>query len=369
MRAVAPWLAAFERANPDSRVELIPIDRQTYAEKLLAMIRSGRPPDAARIATQDMPRLAPLDMLEELGAVLTQDQMGEFEAARLALCEDGTRLLGLPHTSDVLIVFCNHDAFRRAGLQTPATLHDAWTLDEFSAAAQRLQRHGGVAYGWATSHSRFTLTPFLYMSGGGFVTDDRPVAVAEAPAAREALAWFAEQRRNGFALGVSRPDRTGEAERQFIAGRCGMLVQGSRSAAALAQRIRGFTWTATFLPRGARSATNVAGENLVVLRTPRSAMAVRLVQHLTSIDAMRAFCAETMAVPTRQTLLRGGVPYAIRADVMQVAAAQSHTFRADWAREQMSPAFAAAASQFEAMMDATVGDTARPQPAADPRSP
>ncbi len=357
-RTIAALVQSFERENPGCRVDLTTIDWNKYTEKVVTMMLGGRSPDLARMSVQHVARFGELNALADIGPFVSSADLGGFDEARFASCRAGGRLVGLPHSSIGLVVYYNKDAFRRAGIEPPPTVHDAWSLDEFASVARRLQADGGVPYGWATFRGFFPLMPFLYMHGGRLFADDGETPQFGSAAVREAMEWFVEQHRGGVAPRSSWSAGGDNADRLFILGRCGMVIHGNWMISNYEKRIRDFEWGVTYLPRGLRAATNVGGENLVVFRTPRTKAAVRLLLYLTSPDAMRTFCSQARFIPARRDLLRDDFPYASRGDLMRAVVKQSLVFRPEWGREQSSPAFAVIADQLCARTEmAILGQT------------
>lgn len=344
-RAVSSLLREFERDNPGLHVDLTVIEWNKYVEKTITMMLGGHAPDLARMSVQHVPRFVELDALADVGPEIARWDMDDWDPARLASCRVGGKWVGLPQSSIVLVVYYNRDAFRRIGVSPPATPLDAWTLEEFAEVARRLQTDGGMEYGWGTFRGFFPLMAFVYMHGGRLFADDLETPRFSSPEVLAALRWFVDQHRRGIAPPASWSAGGDNADRLFVLGRCGMVVQGSWMIANYERRIRDFEWGVTYLPRGLHAGTNVGGENLVVFRTPRRAAALRLLGHLTSPGAIRRFCQEARFIPPRASLLRDGLDYGRYNEWMRVAVEQSRFFRPQWGREQSAPAFAVVADQ------------------------
>lgn len=344
-RTIGSLVRAFERDNPGCRVDLTTIEWNRYTEKVVTMMLGGRSPDLARMSVQHVARFHDLGALADVSSRFTPEELADFDPARLASCRVGEGLVGLPQSSIGLVVYYNRDAFRRINVVPPPTVHDAWTLEEFSEVARRLQTGGGMKYGWGTFRGFFSLMPFIYMYGGSLFAADLTTPQFSSPPVLEALEWFVDQHRRGIAPPTSWSTGGDNVDRLFVLGRCGMVIHGSWMISNYEKRIHDFDWGVTYLPRGLHAATNIGGENLVVFRTPRTAAAVRLLKYLASADAVRTFCSQARFIPTRLSLLRGPFEYASRGDLMQVVLEQSRVFRPEWGREQSSPAFAIIADQ------------------------
>jgi ABC-type glycerol-3-phosphate transport system substrate-binding protein len=364
-RAIGSLVQAFERDNPGCHVDVTTIEWNKYTEKVVTMMLGGRSPDLARMSVQHVARFGELGALADVSSCFSKEELADFDPARLASCRTKGGLVGLPQSSIGLVVYYNKDAFRRIGVVPPPTVHDAWTLEEFSEVARRLQSRGGVKYGWGTFRGFFSLVPFIYMYGGSLFAPDLVTPQFSSPPVLDAIQWFVDQHRRGIAPPTSWSTGGDNVDRLFVLGRCGMVIHGSWMISNYEKRIRDFDWGVTYLPRGLHAATNIGGENLVVFRTPRTAAAVKLLKYLTSADAVRTFCSQARFIPTRQSLLHGRFEYASRGDLMQVVLDQSRVFRPAWGREQSSPAFVVIADQLCARVElailgsCSVGDAMR----------
>ncbi|MBN1475804.1 sugar ABC transporter substrate-binding protein [Candidatus Sumerlaeota bacterium] len=338
-RAIREAVAEFEREYPGRRVTVQMVEWTRYTEKVMTMLMGLRPPDVARMSVQWCGRYQMVGALADLTPHLASVELDDFVPSRLASCRAGDQIFGLPHTSIGLMLYCNLDLFEEAGIEIPASPDEAWTWEEFSEVAQTLQRETGVRFGWGMYRGWFALLPFLYQGGGHLLDGDDPDFAN--PENIAALEWIIDQHRRGIAPQTSWSFGGDPAETLFIRGDCAMVITGNWRLVPYSQQITEFNWGVTYLPRGVRRAASTGGENIVVFDTPKVETATLLVAFLTSRDAMSDFCAETLFLPTRQSLLEGEVPYRMHREALERFIEQGRDFEPEWTREQSTPEFAA----------------------------
>ncbi|NUP88636.1 MAG: sugar ABC transporter substrate-binding protein [Candidatus Sumerlaeia bacterium] len=350
--AIAEAVAEFERLHPEIPVEIQTVEWTRYTEKVMTMLLGDRPPDLARMSVQWGGRYHALGGLADITPHLASADLDDFLPARLASCRQGETLFGLPHTSVGLMVFCNRAHFERAGIPIPSSPEEAWSWEEFSAIAERLQRETGVRHGWGVFRGWFPVIPFFYQSGGHLLRDGEPDFACDANV--DALTWFVDQHRRGVAPLTSWTPGGDAAETLFVRGDLAMIITGNWRLPAYARQIEDFDWTVTYLPQRRRRATNAGGENLVVFSTPRVREAAQLAAFLTSPSQMERFCARTLFLPTRRSLLGGEVPYHAHAEALAMFARQALDFEPAWALEQGTPEFAALDTAFVQQIESAV---------------
>lgn len=338
-QAIRDALAAFEQEFPEYQVELQPIEWAKYNEKVMTMLLGRRPPDLARMSVQWCSRYRELGAFENISPWLDPRDLEDFDPSRLESCRQETAIFGLPQTSVGLMLFYNRDLFLKAGVSAPESPDSAWSWEELSEAAQRLQKQTGVRFGWGAFRGWFPFLTFLYANGGRLLENGNPAF--SHPANVEALHWFARQHQAGIAPKSSWSHGGDAAESIFLRGDSAMVVTGNWRLATFSRQIRDFEWDVAFLPRQKRRATNLGGENLMVFKTPRAESAALLARFLTRSDRMKDFCSRTLFLPTRKSLLEAEVPYRLRPEAMKKFAIQAADFEPEWAAEQSTPQFAA----------------------------
>ncbi len=343
-QAIRDALAAFEQEYPGYRVELQPIEWAKYNEKVMTMLLGRRPPDLARMSVQWCSRYRELGAFADIAPWLDANDLKDFDPSRLESCRQGEAIFGLPQTSVGLMLFYNRDLFDQAGVAAPESPDSAWSWEEFSQAAQDLQKRTGVRFGWGAFRGWFPFLTFLYENNGSLLRSGEPDFANAANV--EALQWFVQQHETGIAPKSSWSHGGDAAESVFLRGDSAMVITGNWRLATFDRQIQNFEWDVTYLPRRKRRATNLGGENLMVFKTPRAESAALLARFLTRPDRMEDFCSRTMFLPTRESLLEAEVPYRLRPEAMKKFAIQAADFEPAWAAEQSTAQFAMIENSF-----------------------
>lgn len=148
------------------------------------------------------------------------------EAARATVQPTGEKIIGFPALVDNISLFYNKTVFDEAGVDYPT---DAWTWDDFRAAAKALTNPANETYGYAYSVSGSEETtwqfwPHLWQNGGEILSRDGNTAVfdsAEGAAALEFLRGMAVDDKSVYL------DQTDTKFAQlFAADRIGMMTSG-----------------------------------------------------------------------------------------------------------------------------------------------
>jgi multiple sugar transport system substrate-binding protein len=337
--AIRECLSDFESSHPGHRVTLQMVEWTRFNEKVMTMLMGRRPPDVSRMSVQWCRRYQELGALADVGPLLASPELGDFLPSRLASCRAGDQLFGLPHTSIGLLTYFNRDLLDAAGVDPPDSTDSAWSWEEFSDAAQAVQRATGVRHGWALYRGWFPMLAFFYQNGGHLLSDGEPDFANVANV--QALQWVVDQHRRGVAPKTSWTRGGDAAETLFLRGDCAMVITGNWRLRPYSRQIKDFEWGVAPLPSQRRRACNTGGENLVVFNTPRAQAAALLVEFLAQPEQMERFCAETLFLPTRRSLLLRDLRYRSHTDAMNLFARQSLDFEPEWAIEQGTPEFAA----------------------------
>ncbi len=132
--------AEFEAANPDIRIELVPVQWEQRVQKFTTEVQAGLPRDAIRLSKDDLVSLHPL--LEPLGPLLVEAGItGLVEAMPQSIVRDSLtfdgELYGLVHNVSADGLMYNKRMFEEAGLD-PDKPPRTW--EEFRAYAERLNK-------------------------------------------------------------------------------------------------------------------------------------------------------------------------------------------------------------------------------------
>ncbi len=214
--AVAPLVSRFESENPGVRVHVRHVPEEATDDSLFVALRAGHPPDLCQLPGSHMPAWLDGGSLSDWSAGVA-DLRGTLRGWEL--CMVGDAIYGLPWTLRTPVLVYDKTLFAKAGLDStraPAT----W--DELRGAAARLDRlpgvHGfGVAAGSARELTR-TFLPWAWSRGSDLLADGRDTSRIRTRAGVAALDLLVALAKDGLAAPRD------SLEREFLAGRLGMLV-------------------------------------------------------------------------------------------------------------------------------------------------
>ena len=311
---VQPLLARFEAAHPGLRVRLRRLPRAGGLDTLRAALAAGHPPDLCQVAGDDMPALLASGALADWSAGVAdqRDSLAGWE-----LCRVGDALYGLPWLLDTRALFYDKALFARAGLDS-SRAPDTWAgLYRAAARIQRLGRgvHGyGIPVGGAEGVTRFL--PFLWSAGGEVLSARADSVRLDSPEAAQALEFYRSLR----AVGTLAP--ADSLEREFAAGRLGLVLAGGETLAHLERDAGGLRWGVALVPapEADSARTSVASGEVLVsfnasrrkeeglrlarfLARPENALAVAVAAHCAPATAGADTGAWALTHPRARVLL------------------------------------------------------------------
>ncbi|HET7091049.1 MAG TPA: sugar ABC transporter substrate-binding protein [Anaerolineae bacterium] len=206
--AVEQMVRAFHAENPDIQVEALYIPDSEYIARVSAMIAAGTPPDVGYLLDTHAPQWASEGKVMDLTDIVRADSELSSRLPETFFPIGPGRTIGTSTATEIMLLFYNKDVFDAAGVSyPPARAEDAWTWDEFLAAARRLTvdrdgRHPGESgfdpdhiqvYGVSFVKSAwYSYPPFIYSNGGEIVNEDGTRLMIDSPEAVEAIQRLAD---------------------------------------------------------------------------------------------------------------------------------------------------------------------------------
>jgi len=126
-------IAAFNKANPNIKVEYNLVPWGTYWQKAAAMTAGGSTYDVMWMNLNNFPFYASQGALAPLS--ISDATIKGIPAARVAPYRVGGKLYGVPLGPQAVTVFINRKLFKERGVPIPTT---AWTFDQMLEAAKKL---------------------------------------------------------------------------------------------------------------------------------------------------------------------------------------------------------------------------------------
>jgi multiple sugar transport system substrate-binding protein len=207
--AIEQMVAAFETANPDVDVDPVQIPYEGYIAQITAMTQNGHAPDVGYLPGLQAPLWAQEGKLLDLTDLIQNDPQLSTTLLVSRYYYAPGKVAGVNTAVEATLLFYNKELFDEAGVAyPPSDPAQAWTWDEFVAAAQRLTsdvngKHPGEAgfdpdnirdYGIAfdKTYEGWTFYPFIFSNGGQLVNDDGTRLLLDSPEATEAMQKLAD---------------------------------------------------------------------------------------------------------------------------------------------------------------------------------
>jgi multiple sugar transport system substrate-binding protein len=205
--AVDQTVRAFEAANPNITVNAEHIPNDEYMARLAAMFAAGDPPDVGYLLETHAALWASGGKVLDMTDVVRGDPLLAERLPETYYYYAPGKTIGTSTASETTLLFYNKDLFDQAGLPYPPSDPDeAWTWDEFLAAARRLTtdsagRHPDEpdfdpnminVYGVTLDDEWWAYYPFIYSNGGEIVNEDGTRLLLDSPEAVEAIQALAD---------------------------------------------------------------------------------------------------------------------------------------------------------------------------------
>lgn len=123
-QTVQPVITAFEKQNPNIKIEYSKQDVKDYRERLLTRVENGTGPDVFRFHNTWYPMISK-ELLPIPANVIDKNtfQNSFYPVASEDLIQNGA-IYGIPLEIDTLALYINKDLFQAAGLNVPVTWQD-----------------------------------------------------------------------------------------------------------------------------------------------------------------------------------------------------------------------------------------------------
>lgn len=225
-------VSKFEAANPGITVNLQITTTDGLPQRVLTALQSGAAPDVIDVQHGWVNGYAQNDLVIPLDDVL-QDREDYVPAALDYITYDN-QLWGMPYRIESIAVIYNKGHFAEAGLD-PENPPQTW--DELVAASEALTRDGrsgfAITGGGEVGNTIFRSLPFMWMNGGGIISEDGTQVLVNSPETVAAVKFYTDFYTNGLAPS-STLENDGTANRRlFIAETVSMYQAGQFDVASI----------------------------------------------------------------------------------------------------------------------------------------
>lgn len=287
----------FNAGHPGVVVHYEYVPFQDLKRQLLVANASGDLPDVTIIDNPDNAAFAQAGVFADITDLVERwEGKGHFFPGPWRSTFHRGRQYGVPFTSNCLALFYDRAALERAGVKVPET----W--DELRVAARKLTAPGRYGLAISAFHSEegtFQFLPWLLSAGGDVARLDSPAAVR----ATEFL-------RSLITDGSMSPEVIGwtqyDVQKQFSAGKAAMVTIGPWTFGNLERDSPGLQYGIAKVPRDARFASVLGGENLAITRQAKRDAAWTFVRYMTSREVMARIARTTGNLPPRTDVVQPG---------------------------------------------------------------
>lgn len=295
-------IRAFERENPDIRVQIEHRPWNQYFDWLRNEWKSGRSPDLMFL--NYIPSYVALGELEPLNNYINRDQiqLNDFYPALLESFSVDNNYYGLPRDNDTKVIYYNRTHFAEAGLMEP---RDGWTWDDIRTAAQRLTRQEGSLprYGLGFEPDYWWLV-WAWQRGGGALDDPRRPnkVLLDAPETVSAIQFLQDLIYQDRVTPPVAQMNTEDMYKLFREGRLSMLFGNHALVPGLVES-NGLAWDVAPLPRDVAAANVGGGAGFVMSkRSANKEAAWELMKFLTSPKGQAMLVESGVITPARRSI-------------------------------------------------------------------
>jgi ABC-type glycerol-3-phosphate transport system substrate-binding protein len=236
---------AWNRANPNIQVQIVPVDVNSVHDKLLTSFVGGTAADIVHDEAADIPGFTAQGYLANLRPLLPKSLKDSIPKKLWDTTTFGSRgITGVPLLMQTYNIFANMTILKQARVKAP-TVEKPWTWTNFRAVAKNLTKEGqyGVCAG-LRSPTALLNTVSMNWGGHWFYLENGKWEFKFGTAERRAVQTIHDMIHVDKSMDPAAPASSGSAALPaFFGGRCAMTIQGNFQAQGMiSQSPRGFNW-------------------------------------------------------------------------------------------------------------------------------
>lgn len=222
--ATVRMIEAFEKANPNIKVQRTKVNFGGNFEKITTAVASGTAPDVSPIWSGFLTQFAANGSLLDLNKYGAAEIKSSIYPSAWSYAQFKDGVYGIPYAQDPRMIVYNLDAFKEAGVEKGPT-----TLDELYASAKALSKKTGNAvdrYGLAVGDQDnliYFFVSLLYAHGGQVFNADESEVAFNNDAGIKAATYLSKLSREGL---ISTNVPQDGMRRGLLTGRFGMIFDG-----------------------------------------------------------------------------------------------------------------------------------------------
>jgi multiple sugar transport system substrate-binding protein len=263
--------AAFEKANPGTKVNLTSIAGQnwgTYYANVATLIASGKHPDIVYLSSEGVKFLAQNNLVLPINNYLKTDKsagaiQSDIAPSLIKTFTVGGDVLGLSNSWNSMVIYYNTDLFKAAGVPAPSP---DWTWADFEATAQKLTKHNQYGFAWTGNEIFPGILPWVANANGNLVSPDVCKATADSPEVTKAVSFLEDLIQKKIAPA---PMPMGDILTRFKSGQLAMFGAGRWATAAFTPA--GFkSFDIQRFPKGDTYQTIVGASSYPILKSSKN---------------------------------------------------------------------------------------------------
>lgn len=301
--------AAFEKANPDVKIEWVGLPYANFKQQVLVMAQAGEIPDVIQSERSMFSAFAVPGYLSDMAGALSKDYAADLSPALKGdLTMDG-KLYAVPWLFSGFVVYYNKDLFAKAGLD-PAK--PPKTYEEAEAYAEKLSKlkdaDGNPVYGLGITTASVPVSGSslmsLFASFGGGVWDSSGKVAFNRPENVAALSFLKALDEKGYnPTGAKLKD----LRNLFAIGRLGIYFDqlwGLNGVLAINPAAKNFAAAALPVGSGKNPARSTLEAHLLLIGkgTKHPKEAARFIEFVTSREQLAAYFPISPFVPGRASV-------------------------------------------------------------------
>ncbi|MBD2763794.1 sugar ABC transporter substrate-binding protein [Kocuria sp. cx-455] len=311
-----------------------------------AQLQDGSAPDIFRVDYTSLASYSSADQLLDLSDQMDDDLKNDLIPAFMEAVSLDGRPYGVPHQTDTTATVYRPDLLRQAGITSvPDSLENAWTWEEFNEVLTKLKGSLSVdvapySYQWQKAGAYRWLN-WLFQANGRLLSDDLKSAAIDSDAGRRALTTTKALFENKVVPSNSSPKSGVYSSDAFVGGKTAMAALGNFTIPELNTAVGSrFEWQATYHPQDVRAASDLGGNALVINKaTDKADQAGEFLRFMMEAENQKAFCEETIELPTRRSVAEGKLNLSVRPDLAPVFTAQATTLKPEDVAQVTIPGF------------------------------
>lgn len=300
-------IAAFEKENPDIKVEYEAVGWDDYFTKLQTQVANKTEADTFELNYENFVTYASKNALYDMDTLMKNDSdfdSSVFNETALNAFRLNGKQYGLVESFSNVVMFYNKDLFDAAGVAYP---DPSWTWEDELAAAQKLTNKDAGVWGTYSPIQFWEFYKTIEQNGGKIFNDDKTEVLIDSKENVETLTWMIDKIEK-YNVTPSDAQMSGQSDGDlFKAGKIAMLRTGIWMFGAFADAP--FNWDIALEPGNTQKAHHFFSNGVAISKNTKNAEAAwKWVKFFTSSqEAAEIRVASSWELPalTDETLLEG----------------------------------------------------------------